>query len=115
MSYPKIQFYLYLFLILIGSSIPGKSVPTVFALTWDKLIHVIEYFFLGILGYKAYENRYKHITIIISMFGIIFGCMDEIWQSFIPGRNPSYYDVIADGIGVILGVTTIRMIKKQSK
>ena len=51
----------------------------------------------------------------MSMFGIIFGCMDEIWQSFIPGRNPSYYDVIADGIGVILGVTTIRMIKKQSK
>ena len=55
MSYPKIQFFLYLFLILIGSSIPGKSVPTVFAFTWDKFLHVIEYFFLGILGYRAYE------------------------------------------------------------
>ena len=115
MNYPKIQFFLYLFLILIGSSIPGKSVPTVFALTWDKFLHVIEYFFLGILGYKAYENRYKNITIIISMFGIVFGCIDEIWQSLIPGRNPSYYDVIADGIGVILGVTTICIIKKQFK
>ena len=115
MSYPKIQFFLYLFLILIGSSIPGKSVPTVFALTWDKLLHVIEYFFLGILGFRAYENRYKYITIMISMFGIIFGCIDEMWQSLIPGRNPSYYDVIADGIGVILGVITIRMIKTQFK
>ncbi len=115
MSYPKIQFFLYLFFILIVSSIPGKSVPPVLALTWDKLLHVIEYFFLGILGYRAYEHRYKYITIIISMFGIFFGCMDEIWQSFIPGRNPSYYDAIADGIGVILGVITIRMIKKQSK
>ena len=72
MNYPKIQFFLYLFLILIGSSIPGKSVPTVFAFTWDKLLHVIEYFFLGILGYRAYENRYKYITIIISMFGIVY-------------------------------------------
>ena len=45
MSYPKIQFFLYLLLILIGSSIPGESVPTVFALTWDKLLHVLEYFF----------------------------------------------------------------------
>ena len=112
MSYPKIQFSVYLFLILIGSSIPGKSVPTVFAFTWDKLLHLLEYFFLGILGYRAYENRYKYITIRISMFGITFGCIDEMWQSLIPGRNPSYYDVIADGIGVILGVITIHLIKK---
>ena len=115
MSYPKIQLFLYLFLILIGSSIPGKSVPTVFTLSWDKLLHVIEYFFLGLLGYRAYENRHKYITIIISMCGIVFGCIDEIWQSFIPGRYPSYYDVIADGIGVILGVTTIHIINKQFK
>ena len=115
MNYHKIQFFLYLFLILIGSSIPGKSVPTVFSLTWDKLLHVIEYFFLGILGYRAYEDSYKYITIVISTFGIVFGCIDEIWQLFIPGRNSSYYDVIADGIGVILGVITIRISKKQFK
>ena len=115
MSYLKIQFFLYLLLILIGSSIPGKSVPTVFAFTWDKLLHVIEYFFLGVLGYRAYEDRHKYITIIVSMFGILFGCFDEIWQSFTPGRHPSYYDVIADGIGVILGVSTIHIIKSQLK
>ena len=115
MNYPKIQFFLYLFLILIGSSIPGKSVPTVFVFTWDKLLHVIEYFLLGVLGYRAYKNKHKYITIIISIFGIFFGCIDEIWQSFIPGRHPSYYDVIADSIGVILGVITLRMIKKQIK
>ena len=38
--------------------------------------------------------------------------VDETWQSIIPGRIPSYYDVLADAIGVILGVITIRMIKK---
>ncbi len=112
MNYPKIQFFLYLLLILIGSSIPGKSVPTIFTLSWDKLLHVIEYFLLGVLGYRAFEYRNKNITIIISVFGILFGCFDEMWQSFIPGRYPSYYDVIADGIGVILGVTTIHIIKK---
>ena len=115
MSYLKIQFFLYLLLILIGSSIPGKSVPTIFAFTWDKLLHVIEYFFLGVLGYRAYEKRHKYITIIVSIFGILFGCFDEIWQSFTPGRHPSYYDVIADGIGVILGVSTIHIIKNQLK
>ena len=113
MNYSKIQFFLYLLLILIGSSIPVKSVPTLFALTWDKLLHVIEYFLLGVFGYRAYENRHKHITIIIATFGILFGCIDEMWQSFIPGRYPSYYDIIADGIGVILGVITIHIIKNQ--
>ncbi|SVA68755.1 uncharacterized protein METZ01_LOCUS121609, partial [marine metagenome] len=28
---------------------------------------------------------------------------DEIWQSFIPGRFSSGLDVIADGIGIIIG------------
>ena len=78
-------------------------------------MHVIEYFLFGVLGYRAYENRHKYISIIISIFGVLFGCFDEIWQSFIPGRHPSYYDVIADSIGVILGVTTIHIIKKQLK
>ncbi len=112
MNYPKIQFLLYLILILIGSSIPGKSVPTFFAFTWDKLLHVIEYFLLGVLGYRAFDSKRKYLAITVSIFGILFGCIDEIWQSFTPGRHPSYYDVIADGIGVILGVITIRMIEK---
>lgn len=112
MNYPKIQFFLYLLLILIGSSIPGKSVSTIFTLSWDKLLHVTEYFLLGVLGYRAFGKMNNNITIIISVFGILFGCFDEMWQSFIPGRYPSYYDVIADGIGVILGVTTIHIIKK---
>ena len=112
MNYPKIQFFLYLLLILIGSSIPGKSVSAIFTPSWDKLLHVTEYFLLGVLGYRAFGKMNKNITIIISVFGILFGCFDEMWQSFIPGRYPSYYDVIADGIGVILGVTTIHIIKK---
>ena len=29
--------------------------------------------------------------------------MDELWQSFIPGRFSSALDVIADGIGIVIG------------
>ena len=63
---------------------------------------------------RSYGRLYRRPAGAITL-GIIFGCIDEMWQSLIPGRNPSYYDVIADGIGVILGVITIRMIKKQFK
>lgn len=108
----NLQLYFYMILILFGSSIPGRAFPlSVTLFTWDKFLHVCEYFILGILASRAYSFKYNKI--ILSVFGIIFGCFDEIWQSFIPGRSSSYYDVIADGIGVICGIITFNFIKKN--
>ena len=61
MRQPKLQFKLFLLLIIIGSSIPGKSVPEIVSLSWDKLLHIIEYSILGALGYRAITNI--HISI----------------------------------------------------
>ena len=52
MKEPKNHFYFYLVLILIGSSIPGDTVPSFLGLTWDKLLHLIEYGIIGFLGYR---------------------------------------------------------------
>ena len=45
----KILLYVYIVLILLLSSIPGESVPSVVGLTWDKSLHFIEYGILGVL------------------------------------------------------------------
>jgi len=50
---------------------------------------------------------------VLPVFGVLFGCLDEAWQSMIPGRFPSHYDIIADGIGVIFGVFTGSMLYKK--
>ena len=47
MKNPKIHFFIFLGLIILGSSIPGKSMPPIMAFTWDKLLHVSEYAILG--------------------------------------------------------------------
>ena len=110
MNANNLQLYFYMILILFGSSIPGKTIPLHITLfTWDKFLHFFEYFILGILASRAYGFKYNRI--VLSVLGIIFGCFDEIWQSFIPGRFPSYYDVIADGIGVICGIITFNFLK----
>ena len=101
-------------LILAGSSIPGDAVPAVLVLTWDKLLHVAEYAVMGWLGYRAYHSELKDPGLLLPVFGVLFGCLDEAWQSMIPGRFPSHYDIIADGIGVILGVITGSLLNKQS-
>jgi VanZ family protein len=115
MKNPKIHFFGFLALILLGSSIPGDSMPSVIALTWDKLLHVAEYSILGWLGYRAYYSAYQKPMVYIIIFGILFGCIDESWQSMIPGRFPSHYDVFADGIGVICGAVTGSFLYKKSK
>ena len=103
MNKAKIFFYGYTMLILIGSSIPGGSVPDVFRLTWDKLLHVLEYCILGILGFRYLSNILKQPLFGIIIIGITIGIIDEIYQGIILGRFTSSIDVIADGIGVISG------------
>ena len=103
MNNAKIYFYGYVVLIFIGSSIPGGSVPDVFRLTWDKLLHVIEYCILGILGFRYFSIILKQPLFGIIIIGMTIGIIDEIYQSIIPGRFTSSTDIIADGIGVISG------------
>jgi len=110
---PKYNFYSFLVLILAGSSIPGDAIPAVLVLTWDKLLHVAEYAVMGWLGYRAYHSDLKDPVFVLPVFGVLFGCLDEAWQSMIPGRFPSHYDIIADGIGVICGVFTGSMLYKK--
>lgn len=115
MNNPKIHLYIFLVLIIIGSSIPGNSMPPIFDFTWDKLLHVAEYSIVGWLGYMAYASELKKPLLIISISGILFGCFDEFWQSMTPGRFPSHYDVFADGIGVICGAIIASFRLKYSK
>ena len=107
MKKDKIFLCLYLLVILLVSSIPGKSMPkSWFSLGWeDKIYHIIEYSVVGILAYRSYYGSFQRPFLIIFICGFCFGLFDEIYQSMIPGRFPNAFDVIADAIGVILGST----------
>ena len=49
------------------------------------------------------QNKSKNQIIITCVLCLCFAIIDEVWQSFIPGRFSSALDVIADGIGIIIG------------
>ena len=89
--------------ILTVSSIPGKSLPSLIVLSPDKLLHMAEYSILGYLAFKSFES----LSSIVVIGALIFAGLDEFWQSFIPGRFPSIYDVIADIIGFLLVAGTL--------
>jgi len=115
MNIYKKFFFAYLVLILMVSSIPGNSIPkNWFSLGWeDKLYHMIEFSVLGILAYLAYYKELRNPFIYFIAGGFLFGLVDEFYQSFIPGRFPNAFDIIADGIGVICGSISTHFLRKK--
>jgi len=101
-SYRKLLI-IYGVLILSVSSIPGNSIPRFILLSWDKLFHIIEYSILGFLSVRSFDSKSIKNMINISIICLCFAILDETWQSFIPGRFSSGLDVIADGIGIVIG------------
>ena len=102
-KYYRIFLISYGILILSISSIPGDSIPRFVLLSWDKLILIVEYSILGFLSINTLQNKSKNQIIITCVLCLCFAIIDEVWQSFIPGRFSSALDVIANGIGIIIG------------
>ena len=103
-----IPLYLYAGLIFYVSGIsrplPGVSIPFL-----DKFLHICEYAVFGILAAKAFKNSsrktfFENFKAFAVVGSVVYGISDEFHQSFIPLRQFSVLDMIADGIGGTIGV-----------
>jgi VanZ family protein len=95
-------------LILAVSSIPAHSMPRAPELwRWDKLIHSAEYAIATTLLYRALTlsnprrdpGRLALRAAFCLLFYSGFAACDELYQSTVPGRDSSVYDVLADILG----------------
>ncbi len=101
----------YCVFIYIQSSYPSPEALPSFEFS-DKLMHFGAYAVMGVLFYRAYQTLpFKTIIQLIVLFSMIsaslYGVSDEIHQSFVPYRDGSFGDVIADVLGAVCGVTCI--------
>jgi len=74
----------------------------------DKLAHFIAYSVLalamGLWGSWRSWQKAPVVTACLVIFGAaLYGAVDEIHQSFVPGRDSSFYDWIADLLGALVG------------
>ena len=84
------------------------SIPVV-EQSWDKANHFIAFFTLYILlhyGYKSLNLKTKILYLLL------FAIQIEIVQYFIPNRYFSLLDVVADSIGIIIGIGVVYFIKE---
>jgi len=90
------------------SSIPGLSSDDLrFPAGSDKIVHFIEYAIFAMLYYRGLSYggvriRWS-IVIIVILSGIAFAALDEMYQSYIPRRDSSLYDLVMDSAGVVAG------------
>ena len=99
----KIMLIAYLFLVLAASTIPGGAIPKINIWSFDKLLHIIEYFILAFLAINAIKKLSANTIIVIIILGTTYGGFNEILQSIVADRFASVYDAIGNGIGMILG------------
>ena len=80
-------------------------------LAWDKLLHVVGYAGLGVITMRAFHGglvrpRLKP-TLLAGLFLLLWGISDEYHQSFVPGRDASGADVLADVIGFMIACVLV--------
>ena len=89
-----------IFLLLFGfGSMPASA--NLVAHPWDKLVH------LGVFAVLTFGLRLSLPKISVSMIigiALSIALADELHQFFVPERQPSWDDGIADGFGVLLGL-----------
>jgi len=104
---------LFLLIIIFGSSIPGKNIPSSYIFSKDKLLHIIEYFLLGFLLFNSLIGKTEFPGLLCLFLGVVFAVMDEIYQSTVIGRFSSSFDVIADFIGLTLSILSNKIFTKK--
>jgi VanZ family protein len=93
----RLIFWSCVIIVLVLSLIPpAPYLPTT---GWDKSNHLLAFAVLSSLGCRAYP---KHILSV--MVGLpLYGGLIEVLQSFMPYHLAEWGDLIADGLGVVIG------------
>ena len=100
---------LFIFLMIISSSVKGNSVPESYVFTLDKFLHIIEYYIFGTLLFFIFLSSSKTPDLISLILGVFYSLIDELYQSTVIGRDASALDVLADIIGLILSILFIKL------
>ena len=95
-------------LVMFGLSALPKTVSIPSPYGVDKFLHILEYGILGFLLSRSLvmsEVRFSNrlLIILVATLATLYGISDEIHQAFVLGRNASVWDVVADGLGGLLG------------
>jgi VanZ like family len=79
----------------------------------DKFLHLVEYAVLGLLCYRALRwaagpSMARRAVMITIMAVSFYGMTDEVHQAFVPFRESSWLDWLADTLGGVIGAVGLQ-------
>jgi VanZ family protein len=98
---------------LSAQSHPDEDLPSLLGNVNDKVLHAMEYAGLGGLCYRAFRRGVDGPVAARAFFFAIltaslYGITDEVHQFFVPLRESSWQDWLADVAGSTLGALAVR-------
>ena len=88
--------------------------PTVAVLVILATAHAGEFGVLAVLiyrlltSYRLLDTPYLWTAVLA--LAAVYGATDELHQSFVPGRDPSWLDLGYDSMGAVLGLLAARLV-----
>ncbi len=96
-------------ILLVSSLAPADVLPETGLV--DKWEHLLAYALLmTTLGIAAPAQR-SHVIGVAALF--VLGIAIEVLQGFVPGRQPSALDVVANTIGLLIGLWLAVVVKRR--
>ena len=75
-----------------------------------KLAHLTEFTILGGVLYVVLRRYIEYGTVVKTIgVGIVIACLDEFIQLFSLGRSSQVFDVLIDTIGIIIGISVVKL------
>ncbi len=116
----QLPWLFWLMVVLVLSFIPGDQLPEV-KIEWleiDTVVHIGMYLglsFLMLIGFFHVKNELFRIQVLYSVvICIMIGFLVELIQGYyIPNRFFSWRDVVANGLGSILGFLIFAIYRKK--
>ena len=102
--------------IFVLSSIPDLPGASFFPHS-DKVAHVLLYLPLGLLLSRAMAPRWRRVRYTgfwALAIGTIYGISDELHQHFVPGRCTDVADLLADMVGLGLGIAVFYLYRTRA-
>ena len=104
---------------LSAQSHPEEQLPSfLFKDVSDKVLHGVEYGILAVLCYRAFRWAAgpavaQQAVVAAIVAASVYGVTDETHQLFIPFRESSWLDWLADTIGAAIGAISWRFIRSE--
>lgn len=103
-------------LILLACLIPGREVPDVQVPLADKWVHFVLFAAFSFLWICTFRRTGLKAGLIVGLLSVLFGYVVELLQGsgITEGRSYDLYDVLADGIGGLLGLAVFFLLRSYA-